>query len=55
MKNAWVGVLTALAWLAPQAFGAEANELTARQTIRINAPPAAVWAVVGDYNGLARG
>ena len=54
MKNVWTGVLMALAWFASQAFGAEANELTASQSIRINAAPAAVWQVVGDYNGSPR-
>jgi carbon monoxide dehydrogenase subunit G len=54
MKNICAGVLAALTCIAAQAWGAEANELTARQSIRINAPPEAVWAVVGDYNGSAR-
>jgi hypothetical protein len=54
MKNVWTGVLTALAWIAAQALGAEANELTARQSIRISAPPEAVWVVVGDFNGSPR-
>jgi mxaD protein len=54
MKNVLTGVLMALACLAAQAWAAEANELTASQSIRINAPPEAVWAVVGDYNGSPR-
>ena len=54
MKNVWAGVLTALTCIAAQALGAEANGLTARQSIRINAPPQAVWAVVGDFNGSPR-
>src|SRR5258708_34254043 len=54
MKNVWAGVLTALTCIAAQALGAEANGLTARQSIRINAPPEAVWAVVGDFNGTPR-
>ena len=54
MKNVWAGVLTALTCIAVQALGAEATGLTARQSIRINAPPQAVWAVVGDFNGSAR-
>ena len=54
MKNILTAMLVALALLAPQAFAAEANELTARQSIRINAPPQAVWAILGDYNGLPR-
>ena len=54
MKNIWAGVLTALTCIAVQAWSAEANVLTPRQSIRINAPPEAVWAVVGDFNGSPR-
>ena len=54
MKNVLTGVLTALACFAAEAWGAEANELTASQSIRINAAPEAVWQVVGDYNGSPR-
>jgi mxaD protein len=54
MKNVCSWVLAALAGLATQALGAEANQLAASQSIRINAPPPAVWAVVGDYNGSPR-
>ena len=54
MNNVLTCVLTALAWFAAQALGAEANELTAAQSIRINAAPEAVWQVVGDYNGSPR-
>ena len=54
MKNVWTGLLTAVACLAAQAWAAEANELTASQSIRINAAPEAVWQVVGDYNGSPR-
>ena len=54
MKNICRGVLMALAWFAAQCLGAEANELAARQSIRIMAPPEAVWAVVGEFNGTAR-
>jgi len=54
MKNVWKGLLTGLFCLASQAWAAEANELTASQSIRINAAPEAVWAVVGDYNGSPR-
>ncbi len=54
MKNILTAMLVALALLAPQVFGAGANELTARQSITINAPPEAVWAVLGDFNGLPR-
>ena len=54
MKIIWTGMLAALACFAAQAWGAEPNELTAGQSIRINAPPEVVWAVVGDYNGSPR-
>jgi mxaD protein len=54
MKTILRVMLAALAWVAPHAFGAEANELTAGQSIRINAPPEAVWAVLGNFNGQPR-
>ena len=54
MKIVWTGMLAALACIPAQALGAEANELTARQSIRINAPPEAVWAVVGNFDGSPR-
>jgi mxaD protein len=54
MKNLLTAAMAALAWLSGQAFGAEANTLTAGQSILINAPADAVWAVVGDYNGSPR-
>lgn len=54
MKNALMVVLATFAWFAPRLFAADANELTARQSIRINAPAAAVWAVVGNFNGQPR-
>jgi hypothetical protein len=54
MKNILSAVLAALALLAAQAFGADANELKVRQSIHINAPPDVVWAVLGDFNGLPR-
>lgn len=54
MKTILKVTLAALAWVALQAFGAEANELTARQSIQINAPPEVVWAVVGDFNSQPR-
>jgi mxaD protein len=54
MKNVLSIALASLVWLTVQAFGADANELTARQSIRINAPPEAVWAVAGDFNGQSR-
>jgi uncharacterized membrane protein len=54
MKNILTSLLAALACLAAQAWAAEANELTASQSIRINAPPEVVWAVVGDFNGSPR-
>ena len=54
MKNILTVMLVALVLLASRAFAADANVLTARQSIRINAPPDAVWAVLGDFNGLPR-
>jgi mxaD protein len=54
MKQILTVLLAAAALFVPQAFGAGATELTARQSITINAPPEAVWAVVGDFNGLPR-
>ena len=54
MKTMLTGALLVLAWLAAHAFGADANELTAHQSIRVNAPPEAVWDVVGDFNGQPR-
>ena len=35
-------------------LAAEAPEMTVEHSIVINAPPAAVWEVVGDFNGLPR-
>jgi mxaD protein len=52
MKFVLAVVSTLLAFASAQVFAAEANELTAGQTIRISASPAAVWAVAGDFNGL---
>jgi len=54
MKSVWTGLMTALALISVSAMGAEANDLTASQSIRINAPPEKVWAVVGDFNGSSR-
>jgi mxaD protein len=54
MKQILAAVLAAVALFVPQAFGAGANELTARQSITINASPEAVWAVLGNFNGLPR-
>lgn len=54
MKTVLTSMLAACAWFAAPAFGAEANELTAHQSIRIDAPPEAIWAVVGDFNGSPR-
>lgn len=54
MKNVCTCVLAALACLATQSVSAEATRLSASQSIRINAPPPAVWAVVGDYDGSPR-
>jgi len=54
MKSVWTGLMTALALISVSAMGAEANDLTASQSIRIKAPPEKVWAVVGDFNGSSR-
>jgi Polyketide cyclase / dehydrase and lipid transport len=54
MKNILTTLLAAAACASLQAVAADANELSVHQTIRINAPPEAVWAVVGDFNGLPR-
>jgi len=54
MKKILAASMAALSWLAPGAFAGEANELTVKQSISINAPPEAVWAVIGDFNGLPR-
>jgi mxaD protein len=53
-SNLWAVWLMAVCCVASQAWGADANGLTAGQSIRINAPPQAVWAVVGDFNGTPR-
>jgi hypothetical protein len=52
MKGILAASLVALASLVPQLCSADANELSVRQSIAINAPPHAVWAVLGDFNGL---
>ena len=39
---------------AQHVFAAEANELTAKQSIRIAAPADVVWSVLGDFNGQPR-
>ncbi len=54
MKNVFTAIIALVAWSAAQALGAEASELAASQSIRINAPAQAVWAVVGDFNGQPR-
>jgi len=54
MKTVLNTALALLVWIAAQTCAADANELTARQSISINAPPGAVWAVVGDFNGQPR-
>ena len=54
MKKILAAALAAFTWFAPVAFAAEANELTVNQSIRINGSPEAVWAVIGDFNGLPR-
>jgi mxaD protein len=54
MKNVSTLVVATALWSVPAAFAADANELSAQQSIRIAAPPAAVWAVLGDFNGQPR-
>src|SRR5690349_12569187 len=48
------GVFALVGWIAGGVFAGEANELSARQSIRIDAPPAVVWAIAGDFNGQPR-
>src|SRR4029079_18336199 len=47
-------ILLVLVWFATQTLGADGNELSAHQSIRINAAPETVWAVVGNFNGTPR-
>jgi mxaD protein len=54
MKFILAVVSAVFAMASAQLFAAEAKELTAEQSIRIGAPPAAVWAVAGDFNGLPK-
>ena len=54
MRAILAATLAALVSLAPQVCGADANDISVRQSIKINAPPDAVWEVLGDFNGLAR-
>lgn len=54
MKSVWKVLMTAVTLISVSAIGAEANDLTASQSIRISAPPEVVWAVVGDFNGSSR-
>ena len=54
MRNLVSLTLAMVAGLAASAFAADANELTALQSIRIDAPAAAVWAVLGNFNGQPR-
>jgi mxaD protein len=54
MKNLSRVVLLLLVCFAAPGFGADGNELSAKQSIRINATPEAVWAVLGDFNGTPR-
>lgn len=54
MKNLPTLVVATALWIVPPAFAADANELSAQQSIRIDAPPAAVWAVLGNFNGQPR-
>ena len=52
MKLILTMVSALFAITSTQLFAADAKELSVEQSIRINAPPAAVWAVAGDFNGL---
>jgi mxaD protein len=54
MKTILAASLAALVSLGPQVWGADANDISVRQSITINAPPDAVWAVLGDFNGIPR-
>ncbi|HXF18114.1 MAG TPA: SRPBCC family protein [Burkholderiales bacterium] len=54
MNNFARAILLVLVWFATQTLGADGNELSARQSIRINAAPETVWAVVGNFNGTPR-
>ena len=54
MKAILAASLAALVSLAPQVCSADANEISVRQSITINAPPDVVWAVLGDFNGIPR-
>ena len=54
MNNFARAMLLVLVWFATQTLGADGNELSARQSIRINAAPETVWAVVGNFNGTPR-
>lgn len=54
MSRGFLAGLMAAAVALPAVALADANELTTTQTIRIKAPPETVWAVVGDFGGLAK-
>ena len=54
MKLAKGLLLLLLAMPAAPLFAAEAKEMSVEYSIVINAPPEAVWEVVGDFNGLPR-
>ena len=54
MKLAKGLLLLLLAAPAAPLFAAEAKEMSVEYSIVINAPPEAVWEVVGDFNGLPR-
>src|SRR5262245_33517315 len=54
MKAVLVASLAALVSLAPQVCSADANDISVSQSIKINAPPDAVWEVLGDFGGLPR-
>ena len=52
MKLILTMVSALFAITSTQLLAADAKELSVEQSIRINAPPGAVWAVAGDFNGL---
>ena len=54
MNNFARTIVLALVWFASQSLAADGTELSAHQSIRINASPEAVWAVVGNFNGTPR-
>jgi mxaD protein len=54
MKRLTLSTAFMIAALAAPAFAVEAPEMSIEHSIVINAPAAAVWQVVSDFNGLPR-